>query len=211
MNARIPEPAVLNGTHVRLEPLGLDHVPGLLSALAEDTDDEVWRWMPAARPADDAAMGAWVEWSLATRLPWAITLTTDGTVVGSTSYLNVEVAHRRLEVGWTWVGQPWWRTAVNPECKLLLLGRAFDDLGMERVELRTDAENGRSQRAIERLGAAREGVLRRHRLRPDGTWRDTVYYSVLREEWPAVRDGLLARVSGSEPVSAPAGSILPGV
>lgn len=115
-------------------------------------------------------------------------------MAGWTSYLDIVPAHERIEIGGTAYGLAWQRTAVNTECKLLLLGHAFDDLGYGRVALKTDGSNERSLRAIERLGAVREGVLRRHRRRPDGTWRDTVYYSIRREEWPAVRDRLVARL-----------------
>lgn len=121
---------------------------------------------------------------------WAIRRQADGRLVGSTSYLDIDPGNRRVEVGATWIGKRWQRTEVNTAAKLLVLSHAFDTLGLERVALKTDHLNVRSQRAIERLGAVREGVLRHHVLRPDGTWRDTVYYSILAGEWPAVLERL---------------------
>jgi RimJ/RimL family protein N-acetyltransferase len=115
-------------------------------------------------------------------------------VVGTTSLGDVVVGDEKAHIGWTGYGPRWWATAVNPECKLLLLGHAFDDLGYERVAFKTHHDNLRSQAAIERLGAIREGVLRHHMRHRDGTWRDSVYYSVLSAEWPAVRDRLRARL-----------------
>jgi RimJ/RimL family protein N-acetyltransferase len=114
-----------------------------------------------------------------------------GRVVGSTRYLAIVPAHRRLEIGFTWIARPWQRTAVNTEAKLLLLGHAFDRLGCHRVEFKTDALNGPSRAAIPRLGAREEGTFRRHMVMPDGRLRDSVYYSVVDTEWPAVRARLL--------------------
>lgn len=201
MTVAFPQPTVLCGQQVRLEPASLDHVPRLLDA---GSDDEVWRWLWVARPTDEAAMADVVAQSLAmpARITWTIFASSDagigaagGAVAGSTSYYDIDVAHRRLEIGYTWLGRPWWRTGVNVECKLLLLRHAFDELGFERVALRTDHRNVRSQTALEALGAVREGVLRHHILRPDGTWRDSVYYSILRAEWPAVHDRLRQRLA----------------
>ena len=119
-----------------------------------------------------------------------------GTVVGTTSLGDVDVVNERIHLGWTLYGSRWWGTAVNPECKLLLLGHAFD-LGFGRVKIQTDAVNARSQAAIARLGATREGVLRRHTRRADGSFRDTVVFSILRDEWPAVREGLERRLGAA--------------
>ena len=188
-----PVPAVLSGRRVRLEPLSRDHVPGLLAASAGEGGDEVWRWLWVARPTDEGAMADVVRASLAmpNRITW--TVVADGVVAGSTSYYDIDVGHSRLEIGYTWLGRTWWRTGVNLECKLLLLTHAFE-LGFERVALRTDRLNVRSQQALADLGAVREGTLRHHLRRPDGTWRDTVYFSILRDEWPAVRAGIDARL-----------------
>jgi RimJ/RimL family protein N-acetyltransferase len=127
------------------------------------------------------------------RLTGAGGLGVAGTIVGTSSLGDLDLVNERIHLGWTMYGSRWWATQVNPECKLLLLGCAFD-LGFGRVKLQTDALNERSQAAIARLGATREGVLRRHTRRGDGTFRDSVVFSVLREEWPAVRAGLEARL-----------------
>lgn len=191
---------MLVGRHVRLEPtLPADAAP-LYAAL---DDAEVWRWLGSARPTSEAGMAAVVGHALTERdagrqWPWTVRLadataggtaggTSGGTAVGWSSYLDIEPAHERIEIGSTAYGRRWWRSAVNTECKLLLLGHAFDELGYGRVSLKTDGRNERSQAAIARLGAVREGVLRRHVRRPDGSFRDTVYFSVLAEEWPRVR------------------------
>jgi RimJ/RimL family protein N-acetyltransferase len=118
-----------------------------------------------------------------------------GTVVGTTSLGDWDLVNERTHIGWTAYGPQWWASAVNPECKLLLLGHAFDDCGFGRVKLQTDLLNHRSQAAIARLDATREGVLRRHMRRADGTFRDTVVFSILRDEWPDVRERLLARLT----------------
>lgn len=163
---------------------------------------------PAGRPRDVEGMTAIVEASLADRArdqrePYVVRLREDsdlgaaGTVVGTTSLADWDLVNERTHIGWTAYGPRWWATAVNAECKLLLLGHAFDDCGFGRVKLQTDLRNERSQAAIARLGATREGVLRRHMRRADGTFRDTVVFSILREEWPEVRERLLARLAGS--------------
>jgi RimJ/RimL family protein N-acetyltransferase len=138
---------------------------------------------------------ALVETEAGREVAFAIVSSASGTAVGSTRYLDIQRAHRALEIGWTWIGPPWQRTAINTECKLLLLGHAFDNLGAHRVTLKTDARNVRSQRAIERIGAVREGVLHRHRVCWDGFVRDTVYYGIVDGEWPQVKtrlEGMLA-------------------
>jgi RimJ/RimL family protein N-acetyltransferase len=128
-------------------------------------------------------------------LPFAQVDVASGRVVGSTRLGNWAREHRRIEIGWTWVARPWQRTALNTEAKLLLLTHAFEALGCERVELKTDALNARSRSAILRLGAVEEGTLRRHMITDGGRVRDTVYFSILAEEWPTVRAGLAARLS----------------
>ncbi len=127
------------------------------------------------------------------RVAWAVV--TGGRAVGSTSYLDLDLAVSGLEIGWTWYARELWASHVNPACKRLLLGHAFDDLGVQRVTFKLDARNTRSFRAVERLGARYDGTLRHHRLRADGTVRDSAYFSVLAIEWPAVRDGLDARLA----------------
>lgn len=137
-------------------------------------------------------VAAWIAGALAeaakgTRIPFAIIDQASGRAVGSTSYLDVAPEHRRIEIGWTWLGAPARRTAVNTECKLLLLRHAFETLGCGRVQLKIDGRNLRSQTAIARLGAFREGVLRKHVILPDGFVRDTVMFSITADEWPGVR------------------------
>ena len=188
---RTPEPVRLAGHGVVLEPLTAAHAPDLLP-LAQDGD--VWRFLTLPQPRDLADMVAVVEAAVAdpTRVAWAVVV--DGRCVGSTSYLDVDLSVSGLEVGWTWYGRQVWATHVNPACKLLLLGHAFDGLGAQRVTFKLDALNTRSFRAVERLGARYDGTLRHHKRRADGTVRDSAYFSVLAAEWPSVRDGLLARL-----------------
>ncbi|MET0424782.1 MAG: bifunctional pyridoxamine 5'-phosphate oxidase family protein/GNAT family N-acetyltransferase [Actinoplanes sp.] len=188
------DPVPMPGRHVRLEPLSPGHVDGLLKALP---DDETWQFLTSPRPQSAAEMGDIVAGLLRARwagsqAPWAQVDPDTGEVIGMTSYHDIDEARRAVGIGHTIVGAPWRRTGVNTEAKLLLLERAFETLGAERVFWYTDIRNERSQRAIARLGAVREGVLRRHRLRPDGTWRDTVVFGMTVEEWPAARERLAA-------------------
>lgn len=189
------EPVTLEGQVIRLEPLGPEHVDGLC-AIAFDAD--LWRWMPVVlRERDDVerfVQDALRARALGTELAFATLLREGGRVVGSTRYLAIVPAHRRLEIGFTWIARPWQRTAVNTEAKLLLLGHAFDRLGCHRVEFKTDPLNGPSRVAILRLGAREEGTFRRHMVMPDGRLRDSVYYSVVDTEWPAVRARLLEKL-----------------
>lgn len=189
-------PVTLEGLHVRLEPLSAAHVDGLLAA---GEDPEIWRYLPIggfARRADAEAFVAVAERgrSSGTELPFAIVRREDGRIVGSTRYLDVRPRDRALEIGWTWLSREVWRTPVNTECKLLLLRHAFEDLGAHRVQLKTDLRNLRSQRAIERIGGVREGVLRRHMTLHDGHVRDTVLFSLVDAEWPAAKARLEARL-----------------
>ncbi len=196
--ARTPwhEPAVLRGAHVLLEPLDLTHADELYAATA---DPEVWRYLSAPPPADAVAMRGILAAALAAqhrgeRVAWAQRCATTGAVVGTTSYYEIDPERRSVALGHTFLGRPWWGTGLNTEAKLLLLGRAFGELGAVRVVWHTDIRNERSQRAIERLGATREGVLRMHRLRPDGSWRDTVQYSMTVDEWPKAQIRLRERL-----------------
>jgi len=180
------------GRHVRLEPAGEEHVEALLEAAQ---DDEVWAWLPWHRPRTAEDVRAILAEARRAMIPFAQVEVASGRPVGWTTYLDVQPANRGVEVGGTWIGKPWWRTAINTEAKLLMLGHAFEDCGAHRVQLKTDIRNIRSQEAIARLGAVREGVLRHQMVRKDGTLRDTVMFSVLAEEWPAVRDHLRARLA----------------
>jgi RimJ/RimL family protein N-acetyltransferase len=193
-----PVPVVLEGRHVRLEPLLMDHLGDLL---AGGLDPELWRWSPdPVRDADD--LRRWVERALdearrRAALPFAIVELEGGRAVGSTRYGSLAPEHRRLEIGWTWIARPWQRTAINTETKWLLLRHAFEELGCHRVEFKTDALNARSRAALARIGAREEGTLRRHMVTADGRVRDTVYYAVVAEEWPAVRAGLERKLGWS--------------
>ncbi|MEW2082906.1 GNAT family protein [Streptomyces sp. NPDC005283] len=197
MPAKTPVSVTLTGRHVRLEPLTMEHLGDLFAAGGKD--DEVWRWQggPTPRTRDELGfkLGELLEAAEhGTYIPFAVIRRATGRAVGWTTFMDIDAENERLEIGWTWYGRASWRTEVNTEAKLLLLTHAFEDLGMGRVQLKTDHMNQRSQAAIARLGAQREGVLRRHRRRPDGTWRDTVYFSLLAEEWPAAKARLGARI-----------------
>ncbi|GGQ57451.1 hypothetical protein GCM10010166_29020 [Couchioplanes caeruleus subsp. azureus] len=190
-------PVPMRGTHVSLEPISPSHVDGLMAALA---DDEVWQFLPTPRPgtreemAEHVALATRDQWS-GKRVTWAQCDPATGEVMGMTSYHDVDEKGGALAIGHTMLGRRWWRTGVNTEAKLLLLERAFDVLGAERVFWYTDIRNERSQQAIARLGASRDGLIRRHRLRPDGTWRDTVLFAMTVDEWPAAKKRLHARVT----------------
>lgn len=184
-------PVTLEGAVVRLEPLSLAHLPGLCRV---GLDPALSRWT-AMRAATEAEMRAYVEQALdeqrrGVALPFAVVLRETGRVVGSTRFAAYAPEHRRIEVGWTWYAPAVQRTAVNTESKWLLLTHAFEMLGLERVELKTDALNTASRNAILRIGAREEGILRHHMIMPDGRLRDTVYYSILSAEWPAVKSRL---------------------
>jgi len=190
-------PVTLTGSVVRLEPLSEQHVPDLTVAAH---DERIWRYMLYAYPEDEEKMLAWVRDILARQaagadLAFAVIHLASGRAIGATRYLEIRPPHRSLEVGGTWYATEFQRTAVNSECKYLLLKHAFETLGCIRVQFKADARNLRSLRAIERLGAAREGVLRNHYILADGGFRDSVYFSILDKEWPGVRarlEGMLA-------------------
>ena len=186
-----PEPVVLTGEHVTLAPLSRDHVDDLFTA---GSYDDVWTWLSTPRPRSRDAMAAWVEDALADATRIAFSVVVDGRAQGSTSLLDIDLSVGGVEIGWTWYTPALWATPVNPESKLLLLGHCFDGLGAARVFLKTDNRNTRSQAAIRKLGASYDGTLRHHRLRSDGSVRDSVYFSILSAEWPVVRAGLQARV-----------------
>jgi len=183
-------PVTLEGRMVRLEPLAERHVADLSQAGA---DDSIWEFMPYGRVTTTDRMLAFVRDTLArqargTDLPFAVVDQTTGRAIGGTKYLDIQPAHRGLEIGGTWYGLAYQRTGVNTECKRLLLTHAFETLGAIRVQLKTDLRNERSQRAIERIGATREGVLRENIIMPDGYRRSSIYYSILGHEWPLVKE-----------------------
>lgn len=190
-------PITLEGQLVRLEPLSLVHADGLAEA---GSDPAIWRYMLYGNLSLPGAMKAWVRDILqrqgeGTDLPFAVIHKPSGRVAGATRYLEIRPAHRGLEIGGTWYGTEFQRTGVNTECKYLLLRHAFETLGCIRVQFKADANNERSLRGIERIGAQREGVLRNHMLLADGRRRNSAYYSILDSEWPAVRAHLEALLS----------------
>jgi RimJ/RimL family protein N-acetyltransferase len=188
-------PVTLEGEHVRLEPLTMAHHAALWE-IAKDHD--LWRWTATdIRTPDDLTrymQTALAEQAAGRALPFATIAKAAGRPVGSTRFGNIEPLNRRVEIGWTWLGREWQRTAVNTEAKLLKLTHAFETWGCIRVELKTDALNQASRAAIARLGAKEEGTLRRHIVTQTGRVRDTVYYSILDEEWPAIKARLEARL-----------------
>ena len=189
-------PVTLPGRHVRLEPLGRGHA-GRLAAVASDR--ELWR-LTREDASTPEALAAYIDRALAAQaeggaLPFAIIEQGSGQAIGSTRFGNYSAADRRVEIGWTWVGRPWQRTAVNTEAKLLLLTHAFETLGLRRVELKTDVLNERSRNAILRLGATQEGIFREHIVTESGRIRDSVWFSILAREWEAVRARLTAALA----------------
>jgi len=189
------DPVRLTGDLVTLEPLGPEHHDALVAAAS---DGRLWEHWYTAVPSPDG-MAADIEMRLAqqeagTMLPFVVRRLSDGVVVGESTYCNVEADVPRLEIGYTWTAQSAQRTGVNAESKLLLLTHAFEVLGCLAVEFRTHWHNHQSRTAIARLGAKQDGVLRNHRRMPDGSLRDTVVFSILDSEWPAVRSGLRHRL-----------------
>jgi RimJ/RimL family protein N-acetyltransferase len=190
------EPVELQGDLVAIEPLAVDHAEGILAAA---DSDEVFAWLPYSRPGDLSAAQAWIADALVDRdadrrLPFAVLERESRTVIGSTSYWDFDAGNAHVEIGSTWFRRSSWRSGVNAETKLLLMDHAFEALDLERVSFRTDIRNDRSQGAIERLGAVREGVHRHEMRRRDGSWRDSVHYSILRAEWSEARERLLGRL-----------------
>lgn len=186
---------ILEGRQIRLEPLSLKHLDGLC---AIGLDASLWQWT-TNRLRDREEMRDYIETALdeeqrGVSLPFATLLTATGQTVGSTRFANMDLKNRRVEIGWTWIGVPWQRTAVNTEAKYLMLCHAFETLGCQRVEFKTDALNSRSRQAILRLGAKEEGVLRKHMVTYSGRLRDTVYFSILDDEWPSVKARLQAKL-----------------
>lgn len=194
MTAKTPAPTTLTGTHIRLEPLTRGHLSDLFAVAA---DDEVWRLQGGPTPRTEEELGAKLDLLAGddSFVAFAVVLLATGRAIGWTAYHDFHAVDERLEIGWTWYGRAYWRSAVNTEAKLLLLTHAFEDLGMGRVQWKTDIKNLRSQNAIERLGAQKEGVFRRHRKRADGTFRDSVFFAMLKDEWPAAKGRLTERLA----------------
>jgi N-acetyltransferase len=191
LSPRRLEPVTLEGRIVRLEPLELSHVP----ALAEvGLDPALWQWT-LARPRSEADLREWAEATIqnrdtGTELPFVTIDAATRRPVGSSRYLNIVLEHRRLEIGWTWLAPAWQRTGANREAKLLMLSHAFETLGCRRVEFKTDSLNEPSRRALLGIGATFEGIFRNHMVMPDGRMRHSAYYSVIDDEWPAVKSRL---------------------
>ena len=197
---------VLPGRLIRLEPLAAEHAPGYLAAAGTGAAAaEVFRWLspPGGALAEPVTVGdaarhindALAARARGVRFPYAQIDAATGEFAGTTSFYEVNPALRALAIGHTWLGQRWWRAGHNTEAKLLMMSFAFETLGAARVVWHTDIRNTRSQAAIERLGAAREGVLRKHRIRRDGSWRDTVQYAMVDDDSPAAKAALTARLS----------------
>jgi len=186
-------PVVLTGRRIRLEPLAAGHLDDLA---AVGLDAAIWTWT-IARPTDREGLQGWLETALTnaaagTELPFATIDLATGRAVGSTRFLSIVPEHRRLEIGWTWVGGAFQRTGANREAKLLQLTHAFDDLAANRVEFKTDSRNEASRAALLGIGATFEGIFRNHMVMPDRPLRHSAYYSVVVEDWPPVRDRLVA-------------------
>jgi RimJ/RimL family protein N-acetyltransferase len=191
-----PKPVTLEGRHVRLEPMAAHHAPPLFEA---GRDPRIWEFLSDGPFDTLEAMGEYVSRVLdraaAGDVPFAIIHRASGRAIGSTRYFDIQRAHRGLEIGHTWLSSAYWRTPANTECKHLLLCHAFETLGAIRVQLKTDLRNERSQAAIARLGAVREGVLRNHMIVKDGRYRHTVMFSITDDEWPEVKAGLEAKLA----------------
>ena len=190
-------PVTLTGRRVRLEPLDVRHLDELADVAF---DDAIWRWT-IAKPIDDAGLRAWFDQARANadatlEVPFATIDLDSDRAIGSSRFMSIAPEHRRLEIGWTWVGRAFQRTGANREAKLLQLSHAFETLGAQRVEFKTHARNVQSRTALLGIGATFEGVLRHHTIMPDGSNRDSAFYGVIAPEWPAVKarlEGLLAR------------------
>ena len=194
---------VLTGPLVRLEPMPAEHAPGYLAAAGTGAEaDECFRWMNIAAPktladAEQQVAAALAARARGERFAYAQLDAATGEVIGTTSLYDVNPALRTAAIGHTWLGPRWWRKGHNTDSKLLLMRYTFETLGVARLVWHTDIYNERSQRAIERLGATREGELRKHRIRRDGTWRTTVQYSMTDDDWPAAKARLAARFARS--------------
>ncbi|MFL5768589.1 MAG: GNAT family N-acetyltransferase [Chloroflexota bacterium] len=182
------ERVTLEGRKVRLEPLRLDHVPGLAEV---GLDPAIWR-LTIARPKTEADLREWVELAIrnreaGTEFPFATHDVTTGRPIGSSRYMNIVPEHRRLEIGWTWLAPAWQRTGANREAKLLMLAHAFETLGCRRVEFKTDSNNDPSRNALLGIGATFEGIFRKHMVMPGDGVRHSAWYSVVDDEWPVVK------------------------
>lgn len=195
--------APLQGATIRLEPLAESHFSGLLAA---GGDPELWRWT-ASQAGTPEKMRAYLDTALHWRteghaLAFATVLKATGELIGSTRFGNIDFAHQRAEIGWTWLSAPWQGSGANLEAKFLMLRHGFEQWGLNRIEIKTDVLNEKSRRAIVALGALQEGIARRQVVNEDGRVRDTVYYSIIAEEWPAVKARLNAKLAARGQVIA---------
>ena len=196
MKKRWIEPVTLTGSKVILEPLSLEHLDGLISAVK---DGELWKLWFTSIPAPEKA-GEYIKTALDMRenagaMPFIVRDRESNKIIGCTRYFNVDEVNQRLEIGYTWYSESYQRTAVNTECKYLLLSHAFEKLDAIAVEFRTHWHNHKSRAAIARLGAKQDGVLRNHQRTADGSYRDTVVFSIINLEWPAVRQSLMFKLN----------------
>jgi RimJ/RimL family protein N-acetyltransferase len=190
------EPVILEGQHIRLEPLSLEHQAQLCEV---GLDQELWRWtsvlIRTPEEMRDYIEAALKDQSAGVALPFATIERSTGLAIGSTRFGNIDTTNARVEIGWTWIGRPWQRTAANTEAKYLMLRHAFETWNCIRVELKTDSLNERSRAAIRRLGASEEGTLRNHMKTYSGRLRHSVYFSIINSEWPTVKAGLEEKLS----------------
>ena len=196
MKKRWIEPVTLTGSKVILEPLSLEHLDGLISAVK---DGELWKLWFTSIPAPEKA-GEYIKTALDMRenagaMPFVVRDRESNKIIGCTRYFNVDEVNQRLEIGYTWYSESYQRTAANTECKYLLLSHAFEKLDAIAVEFRTHWHNHKSRAAIARLGAKQDGVLRNHQRTADGSYRDTVVFSIINLEWPAVRQSLMFKLN----------------
>jgi RimJ/RimL family protein N-acetyltransferase len=195
-NPRWVQPVTLQGRTVRLEPLSLDHLDDLARVAFEG---DLWRWT-VIQPTDKAGLRAWIEAALAgaeaaTEQPFATVDVASGRAIGSTRFMSIVPEHRRLEIGWTWIALDHQRTGANREAKLLQMTHAFEVLGANRVEFKTDSLNTKANPGLLGIGATYEGTFRNHMVMPGGRLRHSTYYSVIKDEWPEVKARLEAKLA----------------
>ena len=191
----------MESEHLSILPLTEAHIPSLYEAIG--SDPEIYRWLPFSTPQNleefSKVLEGFIRDSAAgIRVAHAVILKKGDRPIGTTSFLDLNPTHNSIEIGSTFYSKDFWRSFVNTEAKFLMLSEAFEVRGVERVTLKTDSLNQRSRNAIERIGAKFEGILRHHMRRPDGSWRDSAYFSILREEWPNVKQSLLGKLQAAK-------------
>lgn len=190
------EPVVLEGKFVRLEPMRLDNLAGLIAA---GMDDSIWQWtnniVKSESDIERYVNEALAALEFGSALPFVTIERSTGTIVGSTRFGNIDQANRKVEIGWTWINPKWQRTAINTEAKLLMMSHAFEVWNCIRVELKTDSNNERSKNAMRRIGCVEEGTLRNHMITESGRFRDSVYFSIIDSEWPTAKAKLVEKLN----------------